>query len=122
MAVSSYGTYLQDRILQAGQWDEKYMNIMHNLQHSTCICTCISTGDQDAYYHLTVDGLVRFRDRIYVLNYSELKNIILREFHIKPYSSHRGYHKTLKMINKFYYWLNLKKEVVEFVARCWDCQ
>lgn len=25
-------------------------------------------------------------------------------------------------MKKFYYWPNLKKEVVEFVARCLDCQ
>ncbi len=28
-------------------------------------------------YHLIVDGLVRFRDKIYVSNDSDLKNIIL---------------------------------------------
>jgi len=37
-------------------------------------------------YHLTVNGLVRFRDRIYVLDNNELKKLILREFHAKLYS------------------------------------
>jgi hypothetical protein len=64
------------------------------------------------------DGLVRFRDRIYVPDNSELKKLILREFHVKPYSGHPGYQKTLTTVKKFYYWLNLKKEVAEFVARC----
>jgi len=39
----------------------------------------------------------------------ELKNLILREFHVKPYSSHLGYQKNLKAIKKFYHSLNLKK-------------
>ena len=30
-AMSSYGTYLQGRILQAGQHDVKYMEILHKL-------------------------------------------------------------------------------------------
>jgi len=42
-------------------------------------------------YHLTMDGLVRFRHKIYVLDNSELKKLILRDFHAKPYSGHLGY-------------------------------
>ena len=73
-------------------------------------------------YWLTTYRLVRFRDKIYVLDNSELKKVILREFHAKPYSGHPGYEKMLNIVNKFYYWLNLKKDVAEFVARCFDCQ
>lgn len=71
---------------------------------------------------LTTYDLVSFRDKIHVPNNSELKNLILREFHVNPYSGHPGYHKTLKMVNKLYYWPNLNREVVEFVARCLDCR
>lgn len=92
------------------------MDIMHRLQKST------GTGDQDADYHLTTDGLVRFRDMIYVPNCSELTKLILREFHMKPYSGHPGYHKTSTIVNSLYYWPNLKKEVVEILARCLDYQ
>jgi len=55
-------------------------------------------------YHLTVDGLVRFRVVIYVPNSSEFKKVILREFHAKPYSSHPSYHNTLNLVKRFYYW------------------
>jgi len=57
-----------------------------------------------------------------VLNKSELKKLILREFHVKPYLGHIGYHKTLNVVKIFYYWQNVKKDVEEFVARCLDCQ
>lgn len=77
---------------------------------------------QDLDYCLAIDRLVRFRDKIYVSNSSEFKNVILREFHMKPYSSHSSYHKTLTAGKKFYYWPNLQKDVAEFVARCFDCQ
>lgn len=90
------------------------MKLRHRLQHSTSI------RDRDADYCLTTDVLVIFRDIIYVPNKSELKKVISREFHAKPYSGHPGYHKTLTVVKKFYYWTNLKRDVAEFVARCLD--
>lgn len=68
-------------------------------------------------YCLTMDGLVRFIDMIYVPDSSELKNVILREFHVKPYLGHLCYQKIMTTVNKIYYWLNLEKDVVDFVAR-----
>ena len=58
---------------------------------------------QDFDYRLTIDGLVRFRDRIYVLDDSDLKKAILREFHAKPYSSHPDYQKYLIVVKRLYY-------------------
>jgi len=62
-------------------------------------------------YCLTTDGLVRFQDKIYVQDSSELNKVILREFHVKPYLGHRGYRNTLSVVKKFHYWMNLKKDV-----------
>jgi len=73
-------------------------------------------------YRVTADGLVRFRDKIYVSYSIELKKVILRDFHAKPYLGHLGYQKMLTAVKKFYYWPNLKKDVADFVARCLDCQ
>jgi len=107
---------------------------MHRLQQSKGIGTCDSTGTgtssgtatgagaQDVDYCLTADGLVRFRDKIYVSDNSELKKVILREFHAKPYSSHPRYKNTLTAVKRFYYWPKLKRNVAEFVARYFDCQ
>jgi hypothetical protein len=39
-----------------------------------------------------------------------------------PYVGHPGYHKTIATIKKQYYWLGTKKEVVDFIARCLECQ
>jgi len=73
-------------------------------------------------YHLTKHGLIRFQDMIYVRDSSELKKTILRLFHVKLYSGHQGYQNTLTTMKKFYYWLNLKKGMADFLARCLDCQ
>eukprot|EP00253_Pinus_taeda_P018697 PITA_18697 len=116
-AMSSYGTNLQNRILQEGQHDVRYMEIVHRLQQGTST----GAGAQGMDYCLKTDGLVKFRDRIYVPNNSELKKVILREFHAKPYSGNPGYQKTLTAVKKLYYWLNLKRDVAEFMARCFNC-
>ena len=95
------------------------MEIMHRLQQSTSTGT--SAGAQGVNYCLTANGLVRFRDRIFVLEISEIKKVILREFHAKSYSGHQGYQKILNTVKKFYYWLNQKRDVSEFVAKFFDC-
>lgn len=61
-------------------------------------------------YYLTMYGLVIFRDRIYRSNCSELKKVILREFHGKPYLVHLGYQ------------LKLKRDVLEILASYFDFQ
>eukprot|EP00253_Pinus_taeda_P032439 PITA_32439 len=83
VVVNSHGIDLQDQILQAGQQDDRYKDLRHRLQQGKC--------DQDVDYHLMKILLVRFRDKIYVLDDSELKNLVLREFHFRPYSGHSGY-------------------------------
>ena len=114
--------------MQVGQYDVRYMDIMHKLQQSTgtCTCggkvTCTGPGAQGVDYFCTADGLVKFRDKIHVPDNNDLKKVILREFHAKPYSGHPDYYKTLRSVKKFYYWPNLKRDVAEFVARCLDFQ
>jgi len=101
--------------LQAGQHDDKYQQLRHRLQQQ-------GEGNRDEKYHLMVDGLVRFRNNTYVPIDSELKKLILREFHVKSYSYHPGYQKTFTTVKKLYHWPNLKKELVEFVVRCFHYQ
>jgi len=89
---------------------------------SGSMSTSIGEGARDVDYCLIADGLVIFRNKIYVMDNHELNKVISREFHAKPYSSHPGYQKTLTVVKKFYYWPNMKRDVAEFVARCSDCQ
>ena len=83
--------------------DVRYMELRHRLQQSTGTGVGGGTGAQDVDYCLMKDGLIRFRDRIYVPGSSEIKKVILREFHVKPYSSYPGYQKTLTIAKRFYY-------------------
>jgi hypothetical protein len=39
-----------------------------------------------------------------------------------PYDGHTGYQKTIAAIKSQYYWLGMKKEVVDFIVKCLECQ
>eukprot|EP00253_Pinus_taeda_P029813 PITA_29813 len=112
--VSLYISNLIEKVKSVGLQDKKYQQVRENLLQRV----------EDEEYRLTEDGLIRFKVRIYVPNSDEMKTLIMKEFHVKPYSGHLGYQRTLTVtaIKKSYYWTNLKKEVVDFVARCIECQ
>jgi hypothetical protein len=68
------------------------------------------------------DEIPMYRGIIYVPNSQKLKSLILREMHNVPYVGHPGYQKTIVAFKSQYYWPGMKKEVVDFIARCLECQ
>ena len=44
------------------------------------------------------------------------------KLHKLPYLRHPGYQKMITMIRKDFFWPNMKKEVVEYLSRCLECQ
>jgi hypothetical protein len=38
------------------------------------------------------------------------------------YSGHPGYQKTMETVKIHYFWLGMKKEIIEYIARCMECQ
>ena len=39
-----------------------------------------------------------------------------------PYLGHPGYQKTITMLRKECFWPNMKTELEEYIARCFECQ
>jgi hypothetical protein len=48
--------------------------------------------------------------------------MILKEMHKVPYARHLGYQKIVATVKNHYFWLGMKKEIVEYIARCMECQ
>ncbi|WMV19430.1 hypothetical protein MTR67_012815 [Solanum verrucosum] len=68
------------------------------------------------------DGVLRYQGRLYVPNINDLREKFLPEAHSSRYFIHLG---ATKMYREFreVYWLNgMKKDIVEFVAKCPNCQ
>jgi len=78
-------------------------NFLTGTSTSTCIVSFIGAGvgAQDVDYHLSANGMIKFKDKIYVPDNSEVKKIILREFHVKSYLDHLSHQKTLRVVMNF---------------------
>jgi hypothetical protein len=42
--------------------------------------------------------------------------------HNVTYVGHPGYQKTVAGVKSHYFWLGMKREIVEYIARCMECQ
>jgi hypothetical protein len=61
-------------------------------------------------------GVLWYRGRICVSNVKELKDKILREAHKSAYSIHPGRSKMYHDLKATYWWYDMKRDVVEYVA------
>jgi hypothetical protein len=68
------------------------------------------------------DGLLMHKNRIYSLSSGELTNLVLQEMHNVLYVRHLGYQKTIAAVRSQLFWQGMKKDVVDYVARCMECQ
>ena len=68
---------------------------------------------------MNAKGFLLYKDIMYV---PKVKLLILDEIHKTPYSVHPGYQKTITMLRKEYFWPNMKTELAEYIARCFECQ
>jgi hypothetical protein len=73
-------------------------------------------------YKLETYGILLYKNLIFVPNVQCLKQMILQEMHNMPYAGHHGYKKTLETVKSHYFWLGMKREIVEYIARCMECQ
>ena len=68
------------------------------------------------------DGTIRFHNRVCVSIVDALKKKILDKRHYTPHSVHPGVNKLYKNLKQTFWWSNMKKEVVDYVAKCLTCQ
>jgi hypothetical protein len=73
-------------------------------------------------YSLDSDDLLRFRGQIYVPPNDELRMLILSEAHRAVYMAHPGVTKMGAYLKPLFFWKGMKADIVNFVARCLECQ
>jgi hypothetical protein len=67
-------------------------------------------------------GLIFFKERIWLPSDIPFKQRLLDEFHNSPISSHMGVDKTLHRLQAHFYWQGMRQDVRQFVAQCIVCQ
>jgi len=68
------------------------------------------------------EGILRYRNRLCVVDHSELRKELLQESHNSTLSTHPGSTKMYRDLKTHYWWPGMKKDVAEYVARCLTCQ
>jgi len=103
-SISMYKTYLRDIIIVATNSYQHYLKIKEELQQG-------NFQQKFNYYELKEDGILMYKGKVYMMNYSELKNAVLREIHNVPYDGHLGHYKIIAAVRSQYFWSGMKKEV-----------
>jgi hypothetical protein len=68
------------------------------------------------------EGVLWYKERIWVPNIKKLKDKILREAHESAYSIHPGGNKMYHDLKATYWWYGMKRDVAEYVFLCDTCQ
>jgi hypothetical protein len=106
---------LEQRIRTAGINDENYTKIVAELQNTTSNSDKTDLG-------IDKNGLLQFKNRLYIPYSSRLTITFLDEVHKKLYYGHPGYQKMITTLRILFYWPNMKGETTEYLARCQYCQ
>ena len=74
-------------------------------------------------FFVSEDGVLGYKGgRICVPNDEEIKKQILYETHNTPYAMHLVTTKMYRELKKLFWWPRMKRDVVEYLARCLTCQ
>ncbi|KAL0537055.1 hypothetical protein IC582_026023 [Cucumis melo] len=82
----------------------------------------LAEAGQTAEFSLSSDGGLLFERRLCVPSDSAVKTELLSEAHSSPFSMHPGSTKMYQDLKRVYWWRNMKREVAEFVSKCFVCQ
>jgi hypothetical protein len=98
--------------IRKGQKDNEKINEIRQL--------IIDGKGQD--FREDTEGVVWFKDRLYVPDIKSIQELILKEGHEIAYSIHPGSEKMYQDLKKRFWWYGMKREIAEYVARCDSCQ
>ena len=68
------------------------------------------------------NGVLWFKDRLCVPDIPELKKELLTEAHDSTLVTQPRSTKMYQYLNHHYWWIGMKKDVADYVARCLTCQ
>ena len=74
------------------------------------------------YMVLDAGGVLSLKGRICVPRVGDLIQNLLADSHGFRYSIHPGVTKMYRDLKRLYWWSGMMKDIVEFVAKCQNCQ
>lgn len=74
-----------------------------------CLITNILEGKMFDDKFKVVEDLIIYKNRVYIVPKSKVKERILRAYHDTPLAGHPGFYKTYKQVREWFSWKGLKK-------------
>ena len=102
---------LVDQILEA-QLEDPYLVGMRKK---------VEEGEQSDF-SIRDDGALVIGSRLYLPAVEELKRQVLEEAHCAAYAMHPGSTKMHRTLKEYYWWSGMKREVAEYVSKCFIYQ
>ena len=81
----------------------------------------IGTLQQHPQYHVKENGLLYYKDRIFVPDTRDLRLQILQDFHDSPRAGHPGRRKTIQLVQRSFAWPSMKTYIHHYVDSCQPC-
>jgi hypothetical protein len=98
--------------IKKGQKDDEKINEIRQL--------IIDGKDKD--FCEDAEGVVWFKDIMYVPDIKSIQELILKEAHETIYSIHHGSEKMYEDLKKRFWWYGMKRDITEYVVVCDSCQ
>jgi hypothetical protein len=114
-AVSSCKTNVKERVRNAKEIDTFFQTITSYLEQEP-------TKIKYEGYQMIDGGLLTYKNRLYIPDCDDLKRFIMDELHKIPYTGHPGYQNMIMATKKQFYWIGLKKDIDNYLAKCIECQ
>jgi len=102
---------LRDKVLVAQQADGKVKEIKVRL-----------TKGMETSFQMLSDELIAMGRQIYLPEDKTLKDEVLREAYEYRFATHLGSTKMYRDLKEYYWWPNMKREIIEFVSNYGICQ
>ena len=67
-------------------------------------------------------GKVLYRGKCYVLEGDQLRLHLIQEHHDTTLARHSGRAKTFDLLDRQYYWKDMRKQVDQYIRNCHNCQ
>ncbi|CAM8878468.1 unnamed protein product [Rhodiola kirilowii] len=80
-----------------------------------------SQPDQHVGFQIR-DGLVLYKDRLWVPEDSALRHLILQEYHDTLLGGHAGIQRTMARVSSHFYWRGMQGDIKNYVQACKVCQ
>nr|GFA80147.1 reverse transcriptase domain-containing protein [Tanacetum cinerariifolium] len=88
---------------------------------------CFSTIEENLgrlikqIFELHPDGTRCFVNRVCLLRFGRLRDLIMHESHKSKYSIHPGLNKMYQDLKLLYWWPNMKADIAKYVSKCLTC-